>query len=687
MRASFTGVAIGVQHMEYGSSGPYAATGSALSVAAGRVSFAFGFAAAAVAVDTACSASLTATHLASVGALHAASIESRAWSIVGGANLTLAPAAFAAVAAAGMLARDGRCKTMDAAADGYGRAETVAVFVLRHENQNLAADGIRTHVDASRDALFRVDASATNQDGRSASLTAPNGAAQRAVIGEALRVASRGCRRENHATAFAVSGVSTHGTGTALGDPVETNALLAVLDDFFFAPKTNVSKPSTTNVSKPPTTNVSGPPTTNVSGSDARFATRHAPARVSLSASKSRAGHAEASAGVVAMLHVAAAFAAATSPSPARLRALNPHVEACVRANSSDEFSLRVSRVDAPDASAVGSSERRVGVSAFAFMGSNAHLVVSSDPSNSSPHGGRVTSQIPWRRERASHTPGWPRDASASARKVRLGDETYAFEVSRRFVSVVDALAAASNACVAALGDDAVLTRVASFGPFATKPSRRRFEIRIDAFAGRFQARTRVDENDDENDDVVAEGRCGFVRRPVRPDADHSNADHSNAARATISRTHVRTPTSRVRALVAARAEKLADRDDASRLLALDAATRVASFAAALDRTKHLVAVDAFHAPRRSIDASESIRDSRFATATTERGDGGRRARVRVRRRRLRARRVRDADEGETHTRRRRPKRRFATANVERHSSRRRMVVFAAERSTSRVVG
>ena len=168
---------------------------------------------------------------------------------------------------------------MDAAADGYGRAETVAVFVLRHENQNLAADGIRTHVDASRDALFRVDASATNQDGRSASLTAPNGAAQRAVIGEALRVASRGCRRENHATAFAVLGVSTHGTGTALGDPVETNALLAVLDDFFFAPKTNVSKPSTTNVSKPPTTNVSGPPTTNVSGSDASlaFATRHAP--------------------------------------------------------------------------------------------------------------------------------------------------------------------------------------------------------------------------------------------------------------------------------------------------------------------------------------------------------------------------------------------------------------------------
>ena len=289
MRASFTGVAIGVQHMEYGSSGPYAATGSALSVAAGRVSFAFGFAAAAVAVDTACSASLTATHLASVGALHAASIESRAWSIVGGANLTLAPAAFAAVAAAGMLARDGRCKTMDAAADGYGRAETVAVFVLRHENQNLAADGIRTHVDASRDALFRVDASATNQDGRSASLTAPNGAAQRAVIGEALRVASRGCRRENHATAFAVSGVSTHGTGTALGDPVETNALLAVLDDFFFAPKTNVSKPSTTNVSKPPTTNVSGPPTTNVSGSGRAFrdATRSR-ARVSFRVQVSR---------------------------------------------------------------------------------------------------------------------------------------------------------------------------------------------------------------------------------------------------------------------------------------------------------------------------------------------------------------------------------------------------------------
>ena len=177
---------------------------------------------------------------------------------------------------------------MDAAADGYGRAETVAVFVLRHENQNLAADGIRTHVDASRDALFRVDASATNQDGRSASLTAPNGAAQRAVIGEALRVASRGCRRENHATAFAISGCPRTALAPRSAIP-SRRTRSSRFSTTFSSPRRRTSRNHpTTNVSKPPTTNVSGPPTTSVSGSDARFATRHARARVSFRVQVSR---------------------------------------------------------------------------------------------------------------------------------------------------------------------------------------------------------------------------------------------------------------------------------------------------------------------------------------------------------------------------------------------------------------
>ncbi len=115
---------------------------------------------------------------------------------------------------AGMLTADGRCKTLDASADGYVRGEAFVSIVL----QSSVAGA--THSNNST-ALCLLAGSAVNQDGRSSTLTAPNGPAQQAAVRQAL--ASGGW------SAAAVSMVQLHGTGTPLGDPIEVGALAAVL--------------------------------------------------------------------------------------------------------------------------------------------------------------------------------------------------------------------------------------------------------------------------------------------------------------------------------------------------------------------------------------------------------------------------------------------------------------------------
>ncbi|KAI8473976.1 MAG: thiolase-like protein, partial [Monoraphidium minutum] len=185
------------------------ATGAHLSVAAGRISFTFGLRGAAVAVDTACSSGLVAAHLAAraLGGPGGA-----AMAAAGGVNLTLAPSWTLACNRAGMLAADGRCKALDAAADGYVRAEAAGLMIL------VPAAALAA---ASAAPLALLAGSAVNQDGRSSSLTAPNGPSQQAAIRAAL--ASAG------AAASEVALLDLHGTGTPLGDPIEVGAATAVL--------------------------------------------------------------------------------------------------------------------------------------------------------------------------------------------------------------------------------------------------------------------------------------------------------------------------------------------------------------------------------------------------------------------------------------------------------------------------
>jgi hypothetical protein len=129
---------------------------------------------------------------------------------------------------AGMLAPDGRCKALDASADGYVRAEAAAAVVLRAVDSLTAAatgsaGGGSCHGGSGGGgaAAVLLLGTAVNQDGRSSSLTAPNGPSQQALIRAAVAAASLPAARLNL--------LSMHGTGTSLGDPIEVGAALAVI--------------------------------------------------------------------------------------------------------------------------------------------------------------------------------------------------------------------------------------------------------------------------------------------------------------------------------------------------------------------------------------------------------------------------------------------------------------------------
>jgi acyl transferase domain-containing protein len=217
LRGSSTGVFIGITTSDYARLAVandsvgldvYTATGGALNVAAGRLSFVFGLNGPSLAVDTACSSSLVAVHLA-CQSLRARECD---FALTGGVNVLLTPEPFICLAKWGMLAPDGRCKTFDERADGFVRAEGCGIIALKRLSDALAA-GDRV--------LALIRGTAVNQDGASSGLTVPNGLAQQAVIRSALEAA----RLQPHDVDY----VEAHGTGTTLGDPIELEALAAAL--------------------------------------------------------------------------------------------------------------------------------------------------------------------------------------------------------------------------------------------------------------------------------------------------------------------------------------------------------------------------------------------------------------------------------------------------------------------------
>ncbi len=249
----------GLEHMD-----AYGVTGNLLSTAAGRISYTLGLQGPCLSVDTACSSSLVAIALACQG-LRAGDCDV---ALAGGVTLLLSPLSMAGLVAAGALSPDGRCKTLDARANGFVRGEGCGLVLLKRLS-DARRDGDRIR------AVIR--GWSVNQDGRSTGLTAPNVLSQRALLRQALSRA--GVAPEE------VGFVEMHGTGTTLGDPIEVDALVDVLG----RPRTD------------------GSPCV-------------------LGAVKTNVGHLEAAAGVAGLMKAVLALEHERIPANLHFRQLNPHL-------------------------------------------------------------------------------------------------------------------------------------------------------------------------------------------------------------------------------------------------------------------------------------------------------------------------------------------------------------------------
>jgi acyl transferase domain-containing protein/acyl carrier protein len=235
LAASRTGVFIGgftqdsaTAHLSIGNRhgiAAHTATGASATMLAARLSYALDLRGPCLTIDTACSSSLVATHLACASLRHG---ECSA-ALVGGVSVLLRPEMFISMSKGGFLSPDARCKAFDARADGYARAEGVAVVLLKPLDEALGA-GDRVY------AVIRGTGS--NQDGRTAGITVPSLDAQIALLREVYATSGVDPRRVQY--------IEAHGTGTPVGDPIEARALGEVLGTGRAAPcwlgsiKTNV---------------------------------------------------------------------------------------------------------------------------------------------------------------------------------------------------------------------------------------------------------------------------------------------------------------------------------------------------------------------------------------------------------------------------------------------------------------
>ncbi|EMI54522.1 type I polyketide synthase [Rhodopirellula sallentina] len=286
----------------------YMSTGNAHGAAAGRLSYVMDWRGPSVAVDTACSSSLTAVHLAA-RSLRYGDCD---MAIAMGVNVILAPELSISLSQAGMLSPTGRCHAFSSDADGFVRGEGCGAVLLKR-----LSDAIKDQDPI----LCVVRGSATNQDGRSVGLTAPNGNAQQAVIRAAIADA--------RLTAEQIDYLETHGTGTPLGDPIEVDALRQV-----FGPSREPSRP------------------------------------LQIGSVKTNVGHLEGAAGIAGMIKVILSL---------KNNYLPPHLHCDELSKAIDwQWPVEVIRQKRSWESA---KPRIAGVSSFGFGGSNAHVILSDAPS------------------------------------------------------------------------------------------------------------------------------------------------------------------------------------------------------------------------------------------------------------------------------------------------------------------
>jgi len=294
----------------------YVATGAVPSIGPNRISYFLDFHGPSEPVETACSSSLVALHRA-VQSINSGDCD---MALVGGVNTIVTPEAHINFAKAGMLARDGRCKTFSADANGYVRGEGAGMILIRR----------RSDAERSGDPILAVvRATGINHGGHANSLTAPNTQAQSELIARVYTSAGIDPRTVGY--------IEAHGTGTSLGDPVEINALKSA---FAKLPQGDGG----------------------FSGAGCR-----------IGALKTNIGHLELAAGIAGVIKVLAQFRHRRLAPSLHCATVNPYIDL-----EGTPFSLIKEAQDwLPVRDAMGRAlPLRAGISSFGFGGVNAHIVL-----------------------------------------------------------------------------------------------------------------------------------------------------------------------------------------------------------------------------------------------------------------------------------------------------------------------
>jgi len=311
-------VFVGVANTDYGHRGmddvsgidPYTATGTTLSIASNRVSYVFDLRGPSMSIDTACSSSLVALHQA-CQSLQAGDAD---MALAGGVNLLMHPSAFIGFSKASMLSPTGRCRAFDASGDGYVRAEGGA-FVLLKPLDKALADGDTIHAV--------IAGSGVNSDGHSrGGISVPTSAAQAALLKSVYERAGIDPRE--------LAYLEAHGTGTAVGDPIEARALVEAIS-----------------------------------------AGRSADKPLLIGSVKTNVGHLETASGMAGLFKTILSLKHRTVPASLHFKTPNPRIDF-------EGGALRVlDRLTPLDAS---NKPLVMGVNSFGFGGTNAHVVLREAP-------------------------------------------------------------------------------------------------------------------------------------------------------------------------------------------------------------------------------------------------------------------------------------------------------------------
>jgi acyl transferase domain-containing protein/acyl carrier protein len=328
LAGSHTGVFVGLGHDDYtvvsGKAGAledaYGYTGTAFSMASGRISYTLGLSGPAITVDTACSSGLVTVHMA-CRSLHEGESD---LALAGGCMAVLDPWVNASTSAIGMLSATGRCHSFDVKADGFVRSEGCAMVALKRLS------------DAERDGdriLAVIRGTASNQDGRSETITSPSMEAQVAVYRSALEAAD--------VDPASIGMIEAHGTGTPVGDPTEFKSLAQVYG-------------------------TAGP--------------------CALASVKSNVGHTESAAGTVGLIKAVMALRHGTVP---RMLHFTELPDAMARIDTNLFVPEEITPWPAHDG-----HPRRAAVSSYGMSGTNAHAILEQAPETAGHNGVAVDSAM-----------------------------------------------------------------------------------------------------------------------------------------------------------------------------------------------------------------------------------------------------------------------------------------------------